>query len=66
MKPYVTFCIFFICFNYCFSTCQADCPSADMTGDCIVDFRDFAVIASQWQADGFADIELLSSQLLER
>ncbi len=26
----------------------ADCPSADLTGDCFVDFEDFALIANQW------------------
>jgi len=26
----------------------ADCPSADVTGDCFVDFEDFALIANQW------------------
>jgi formylglycine-generating enzyme required for sulfatase activity len=26
----------------------ADCPSADLTGDCFVDFEDFAVMANQW------------------
>ena len=26
----------------------AACPSADLTGDCLVDFQDFAVMASQW------------------
>ena len=26
----------------------AECPSADLTGDCFVDFEDFAVMASQW------------------
>jgi len=26
----------------------ADCPSADLTGDCVVDFEDFAVMAAQW------------------
>jgi len=24
------------------------CPSADLTGDCFVDFEDFAIMASQW------------------
>jgi hypothetical protein len=24
------------------------CPSADLTGDCFVNFRDFAIMASQW------------------
>jgi len=27
---------------------RADCPSADLTGDCFVDFDDFAVIGAQW------------------
>lgn len=26
----------------------ADCPSADLTGDCWVDFEDFAVMVNQW------------------
>ena len=26
----------------------ADCPSADLTGDCFVDFEDFAMMANQW------------------
>ena len=26
----------------------ADCPSAELTGDCFVDFEDFAVMANQW------------------
>ncbi len=26
----------------------AACPSADLTGDCFVDFDDFAVMANQW------------------
>jgi len=25
-----------------------DCPKADLTEDCIVDFRDFALLASEW------------------
>ena len=28
--------------------CLADCPSADLTGDCFVDFEDFALMAAQW------------------
>lgn len=27
-----------------------DCPEADLTGDCSVDFKDFALMASQWLA----------------
>jgi formylglycine-generating enzyme required for sulfatase activity len=30
------------------SFCLADCPSADLTGDCFVDFEDFALMAAQW------------------
>ena len=26
----------------------ADCPSADLTGDCFVDFEDFAIMANLW------------------
>jgi len=26
----------------------ADCPPADLTGDCFVDFEDFALMANQW------------------
>ncbi len=26
----------------------ADCPSADLTGDCFVDYEDFALMADQW------------------
>ena len=28
--------------------CLADCPSADLTGDCFVDYQDFALMANQW------------------
>ena len=28
--------------------CLGDCPSADLTGDCFVDFEDFGVMAAQW------------------
>jgi len=30
------------------SAVLAACPSADLTGDCFVDFEDFAVMAKQW------------------
>ena len=29
-------------------SCFAVCPSADLTGDCFVDYEDFAVLANQW------------------
>lgn len=28
--------------------CLAACPTADLNGDCFVDFEDFAILASQW------------------
>jgi len=28
--------------------CLAECPTADLNGDCFVNFEDFAVLASQW------------------
>jgi len=31
------------------------CPSMDVTGDCKVDFRDFAVFVSQWLDEGISD-----------
>jgi formylglycine-generating enzyme required for sulfatase activity len=40
------------------------CPSADLTGDCFVDFEDLAVLASQWQADKFDGLAVLASQWL--
>jgi sulfatase modifying factor 1 len=30
------------------TSCLASCPTADLTGDCYVDFADFFVLASQW------------------
>lgn len=33
-------------------TVYADCPSGDITGDCVVDINDLAVLASQWLVTG--------------
>jgi formylglycine-generating enzyme required for sulfatase activity len=42
-----------VLFVSCFGLpCFAGCPSADLTGDCRVDFNDFAVFAEQWLTDG--------------
>lgn len=41
-----------------------DCPSADLTGDCFVDFGDFATGAIDWSADDFNDFAVLASQWL--
>lgn len=43
-KVLISFIVITISGNYAL----AKCPSADLTGDCFVDFEDFALIASQW------------------
>jgi len=48
IKLYITILAAFL-FVSCFGLyCFAECPSADLTGDCFVDFEDFAVMAGQW------------------
>ena len=43
----------------------ADCPSADLTGDCFVDFEDFAVIGAQWlNGYDWNDVNTLANQWL--
>jgi hypothetical protein len=40
------------CLSFCCLPCFAACPSADLTGDCRVDFNDFAKMAEQWLTEG--------------
>jgi formylglycine-generating enzyme required for sulfatase activity len=52
MKSHITILavVLFVC---CFGLpCFASCPSADLTGDCVVDFKDFAKMAEQWLTEG--------------
>jgi formylglycine-generating enzyme required for sulfatase activity len=43
----------------------ADCPSADLTGDCFVNFEDFAVIGAQWlNGYDWNDVNTLANQWL--
>ena len=42
----------------------AACPSADLTGDCFVDFNDFTVMANQWPATDFNDVTVMANQWL--
>ena len=35
--------------------CFAACPSTDVTGDCRVDFEDFAVMVSEWLTEGIPE-----------
>ena len=37
------------------SQAPAACPSADLTGDCQVDLKDLAVMASEWLVEGFPE-----------
>jgi len=57
MKSYITIlavALFVSCF--CLPGFAA-CPSMDFTGDCRVDFEDFAVFAGQWLDEGIPDPE---------
>ena len=52
MKTYITI-LAVVLFTSCVGLhCLAACPSMDATGDCRVDFADFAVFAEQWLTDG--------------
>ena len=52
MKSYITILVT-VLFVSCFGLpCFAECPSADLTGDCLVDFEDFAIMAGQWLNEG--------------
>jgi hypothetical protein len=45
--------VFFVsCFGL---SCFAVCPSADLTGDCVVDLADFTEMAEQWLDEGISD-----------
>ena len=47
------------------ATTFADCPSADLTGDCFVDFEDFSVIGANWlNGYDYNDVNTLASQWL--
>ena len=43
------FSVFFTCPSY------SDCPSADLTGDCVVDMEDLAALAGEWLTTGTPD-----------
>jgi len=43
---------------------NAVCPSADLNGDCFVDFEDFAVMAAQWPTTDFNDLRVIAAQWL--
>jgi len=59
MKSYTIIFVAVLFVNYCGLSCFAACPSADLTGDCVVNFEDIAVLASQWLDEGSYDITLV-------
>jgi len=44
--------------------CLVACPSADLTGDCFVDFNDFAMIAIDWPTTDYNDVAVMANQWL--
>jgi formylglycine-generating enzyme required for sulfatase activity len=44
----ILICVPLIVFVFSGGPAFAACPSADLTGDCFVDFEDFALMANQW------------------
>jgi len=57
----IAFVVITISCNFAF----ADCPSADLTGDCFVDFEDFSVMAAQWpEGYDWTDVNTLATQWL--
>jgi formylglycine-generating enzyme required for sulfatase activity len=44
--------------------CFAACPSADLTGDCRVDFNDFALMSAQWPTSDYNDVAIMANQWL--
>ena len=53
-----------LCCLYLAQSAPADCPSADLTGDCFVDFEDFALLAAQWPTSDFNDIAEIAADWL--
>ena len=57
--------IYFVVITISGVTTLADCPSADLNGDCFVDFEDFAVLANQLSIEyDWEDIALIANQWL--
>src|SRR4030042_1109167 len=53
-----------LCCIYLAQPAPAACPSADFTGDCFVDFEDFAILATQWPTSDFNDIAVMAGHWL--
>jgi len=53
-----------LCCLYLVQPAPAACPSPDLTGDCFVDFEDFAILAAQWPTSDFNNIAAMASHWL--
>lgn len=65
MKSYITRIVTAFLISCLSLSCFADCPSADLTDDCRIDLKDFAVLADGWMdLYEFDDLAFLVSQWL--
>ena len=53
-----------LCCLYLLESAPAACPSADLNGDCFVDFNDFALLAIDWPATDYNDFGLMAADWL--
>lgn len=54
-----------LCYLFLTQSALAACPSADLTGDCFVDFEDFALMANQWSIEyDWEDLDVMASEWL--
>ncbi|MCK4292636.1 MAG: SUMF1/EgtB/PvdO family nonheme iron enzyme [Planctomycetes bacterium] len=54
-----------LCYLFLTQSAPAACPSADLTGDCFVDFEDFALMANQWSIEyDWEDLAVMASEWL--
>jgi formylglycine-generating enzyme required for sulfatase activity len=63
MKSYITILVAGLFVSYFGLSCFSACSSVDLTGDCWVNFKDFAVLANQWQVN--YDSNALAAMALE-
>jgi len=48
MKTHLKTFVVVFCLSFSFMPCFAACPPSDLSGDCVVNFKDFALMADQW------------------
>jgi uncharacterized repeat protein (TIGR02543 family) len=64
MQAYVKTFVVIFCLSFCSVPGFANCPTMDFTGDCRVDFKDFAEFASQWLDAGIFTLNVKSFGVL--